>query len=484
MLSRIRQFILTLESWKVNSYWLGGMLFICGMLVRLWWVEARDLCIDEPFSVYHAQKSPLEIIRFCIETEPNPPLHFLFLHFFQQLLGIDVWAVRLFSVICSSLTGIVLFDLVKRYSNLTGALVAWLLFMFSTTFNLYDAEARAYSLFRLEFVLILWAFVELSQQPNRQSRWWILMLTATAMLYTHYLGTIVLAAMGALGLLIGPTDRLRRQLVSAFTVAAILFLPQFIASWEVILHRGGGDDARLWGWEMFKYLLVDVLNSRALFDRIMPFYLVALPFVLLAHFRSRRELWLVVLSGPVLYTLFYFGSQYVQFFKPGYMLFAFLPVIIGLGIAVGNSIKQFPLVLIPLTLFFLAAYLKAYEPLPKNILYREVENSVQAVQKLRQNNEAVFIYPPWTDLPYTYYNNIALFHLNDDDFYAALQTDKTYRILKSADITPEKHQGGAFILYLDEFTGTNPIGQLPDGYAVRDSIFVPDTYLILYCEPK
>ena len=68
-------------------------------------------------------------------------------------------------VICSSLTGIVLFNLVKRYSNLTGALVAWLLFMFSTTFNLHDAEASVFAI-SVEFVLILWAYVELSQQPN------------------------------------------------------------------------------------------------------------------------------------------------------------------------------------------------------------------------------------------------------------------------------------------------------------------------------
>jgi len=484
MLSRVRQYLLTLESWKLNTYWLGVILFVGGMLIRLWWVEARDLSIDEPFSVYHAHKSPLELIRFCIETEPNPPLHFLFLHVFQQLFGIDVWAVRLFSVICSSLTGIVLFNLVKRYSNLTGALVAWLLFMFSTTFNLHDAEARAYSLFRFEFVLILWAYVELSQQPNRQSRWWILMLTATAMLYTHYLGTIVLAALGAMALLIGPTDRLRRQLVSAFTVAALLFLPQLTASWDVITHRSGEDMPGLLGWEMYKYLLVDGLNSRSLFDRAMPVYLVSLPFILIANFRSQRELWLVVLAGPVLYTLFYFGSQYVQFFKTGYALFAFLPVFMGLGIAIGNLIKQFPIMLTSLALLFMTAYLQAYEPFPKNILYREVENSVQAVQKLRQNNEAIFIYPPWTDLPYTYYNNRALFQLDENDFSAALQADKTFRILTSTDITPEKHNGDAFILYLDEFTGTNPIGALPDGFTVRDSIFVPDTYLILYCEPK
>ena len=79
----------------MNTYRLGVILFVGGMLIRLWWVEARDLSIDEPFSVYHAHKTA-GAHPILHETEPNPPMHFLFLHVFQQLFGIDVWAVRLF----------------------------------------------------------------------------------------------------------------------------------------------------------------------------------------------------------------------------------------------------------------------------------------------------------------------------------------------------------------------------------------------------
>ena len=95
----------------------------------------------------------------------------------------------------------------------------------------------------------------------------------------------------------------------------------------------------------------------------MSVYLVSLPFILIASFRSQRELWLVVIAGPSLYTLLYFGSQYVQFFKPSYILFAFLPVFIGLGIAIGNLITVSRRAYC-INAAFMTSYLQAYEPFP------------------------------------------------------------------------------------------------------------------------
>ncbi|GEM_PF-5264684 len=482
MFEKIRRYILQLESLHVPDKWMGLILFGISMLLRYWWLDARDLCIDEPFSVYHAQKSPLEIIRLSVNTEPNPPLYMLLLHFVMQLFGDSVWSVRSLSVIFSSLTGILVYSLAKRFSNISGGLIAWVLFTFSTIHFLYGSEARAYPLFRFEFMLLLWSWVKLQREAHRRGLWLLHTGTALLLLYTHYLGAVILGVGGALSLLFGRDRAFRLTLIKSYALAGLLWLPLVIPAWDVIVHRGENSLHQLPEFMYFKHQLVSTWNDRVGYDRFMGLFLVGLFFLFFTDYKERKPLAFLALYGLVCYGLLFFGSKWVWFFSDNYLLFTTLPVMVVFGIMAGKGFRVFPVITTLLLAWVMVPVLSHFKPVPKNITYREVQQSVREVQKLRQAQEPVFLFPAWTELRYLYYANRRIFQMAYSDIERALVINEHYKIELSEEIVPRLKGKRSFILYLDEYTGTNPIGTLPAGFRVRDSVLIPEVYLILYCE--
>lgn len=190
----------------------------------------------------------------------------------------------------------------------------------------------------------------------------------------------------------------------------------------------------------------------------------------------------VPLLGLLCYVVLYFGSRWVWFFSDTYLLFTTLTFYLTLGIFGGRAIKSFPKIsVIPLAILLLF-YLQQFKPNPKNIVYREVKKTVEAVQNLRKNNEPVFLIPPWTVLPFSYYAYPDIFKLPERDFEAALYKNKLFKIEKTSEIEIRLAGATSFILYLDEYRGVNTIGELPKGFYVKDSLLIPEVYLVLYCE--
>jgi len=466
---------------QIGAYWWPIGLFVFGLVFRYFWVDVRDLCIDEPFSVYHAQKSPAEIIRFSVTTEPNPPLYMLLLHFVMQLFGDSVVSVRSLSVIFSSLTGVLLFSISKRFSNVSGGLIAWALFTFSTAHLVFGSEARAYPLFRLEFILLVWSWLKLQETARSKSIWLIHTITAVALLYTHYLGAIVLAVSGILSLLLCADKKFSFQFILAYTIAALLWLPLLLPAWEVITKRGENSLHFLPEFWHFKYQLVSVWNGDLNYEHFMLLFLCCLTYLLSSKNTARKLHLYIALAGVLNYVTLYFGSQWVWFFSDNYLLFTTLTIYITLGIFAGKAVSKFPVVSYVLLAILLLPYFRQFNPLPKNLTYREVKSSIAAVQQLRQANEPVFLSPTWTALPYTYYAYPAIFKLPENELDSVLYVNKHFKIEQASEIEGRLAGATAFILYLDEYTGTNPIGELPKGFIVKDSILIPEVYLVLYC---
>jgi hypothetical protein len=460
------------------------LLFLVGLIIRSLWLEARDLSIDEPFSVYHAQKSVGDIIRFTLNNEPNPPLHFILLHGFISLLGDDIWAVRLLSAICSSLTAVLIFKITQQLSNTVGGLFSWALFTFSTLLFLYGMEARPYPLFWLAFTTIIFCWVQQAKGNSNKKILGLHLLAAVVLLYTHYLGTIALAGVWLVSMLSAPNWQMKKQLTAYYALATLLFLPQFIGAYDGILHRGANSQPFLPDWHQYRWKLYKLFNHTDFYEALMKAYIIGIPLLIWKTPKDRHILGFLGVIGILLYTALYFGSQYVQFFQDVYLLFTTLPLLICLGILLGRIVQYRKLPGSLLTLFILYIYIIHFEPFPKNIYYRDIKGAVEAVTELRKNEETVFIYPPWTENPYLYEANRSLFRLAEPQRTDEMNKIGLYRIMSANDLLqhPEAIQK-PFILYLDEYTGSNPLGEMPFPLHIRDSIRLNECYLVLYCVP-
>jgi hypothetical protein len=52
MFAKLRRYVKRIEEVHLPDKWVGLFLFSASILLRSWWLDARDLSIDEPFSVY------------------------------------------------------------------------------------------------------------------------------------------------------------------------------------------------------------------------------------------------------------------------------------------------------------------------------------------------------------------------------------------------------------------------------------------------
>ncbi len=399
-----------------------------------------------------------------------------------QLFGDSIASVRGFSLLLSSLTGVLLFSLAKHYSNLVGGLVAWVFFTFSTSHFLFGSEARAYPLFMLEFMLLLWSWIKLQESP-RQLFWWVIHTSAAlALLYTHYIGTIPLAVSGLISLLFGFNKTFKIRLLASYAVIVLLWLPLLIPAWPVIAHRGENSLHQIPEFSFFKYLLVNVWNGQWAYTLFMSCFLACLPLLFFVEKTQRKQLAYLASMALATYVSLYLGSQWVWFFDENYALFTSLPVLLFFGAFAGKGLKQIPVITTLILLGLLWPFLRNFNPQPKHMLYREVQNSIKTINQLRTANEPVFLFPPFTEFAYLYYANRKAFNSPYHELELALFEDKHFKFENSGEILPRLKDETTFILYLDCYTGTNPIGPLPPGFRVRDSILVPEVYLVLYCE--
>jgi uncharacterized membrane protein len=112
---------------------------------KLPYLGVRDLCLDEPFTLYDSQKSVKEIVSLCTK-EPNPPLFMVLVHFWSKLVGFSEESLRILPLFISSLTAGVLYITGKRFFSFWAGLLAAGLFMFSKYCFYFSGELRMYGL--------------------------------------------------------------------------------------------------------------------------------------------------------------------------------------------------------------------------------------------------------------------------------------------------------------------------------------------------
>ena len=135
-------------------------LILLKLVLSIPFLTSQPIDLDEPFSIYHAQKSLPHLISI-FKTENNPPLHFILLHFWEQLFGNGALSVRSLSLLFSLLTIPILWKIATQFINFKAAILLCLLFIFSDYHHYHGLEARTYSLLIFEYSLLLYFLMKI-----------------------------------------------------------------------------------------------------------------------------------------------------------------------------------------------------------------------------------------------------------------------------------------------------------------------------------
>jgi len=317
-------------------------LFVLCFVVRLLYLTTQDICIDEPFSIYHAQGSISDIIRFLKPTN-NPPLFEIFLHYWIKLFGISAFSVRLLPLIFGSLSIIFIYKIGARFFSFSVGLTAALLYCFSTHAIYYAHDCRTYALFLFLGTTSVYYFLKLISE--KEVKWdlalWI--LSSVLLIFSHYFG-IILLFVEFIAILFFAKRQIKTFLIG-FGLIALLYSPQiFILINRFLFSTSEGT------WVKEPVGIESIYNMFWIFSN-MPLTAVACLFLMVVsafmYFKNRRRELVGGMNDKLIY-LFFFLPFFLMFFVSfkipvynGRYLFFLLPFYyLSLAIMIFRLVKK------------------------------------------------------------------------------------------------------------------------------------------------
>ncbi|MDR5696552.1 MAG: glycosyltransferase family 39 protein [Armatimonadota bacterium] len=183
---------------------------------------SRSLHFDEAFAAHVAGLPWTGWLAFLVRHDAHPPLFYALLKAWTAVLGDSAVALRGLSAVCGGGAVAATIRLGRAALRGQAGMVAGAILAVSPLYLYTAAEARMYPLLVALFAL---AAAEVLTLWNRNAGFpWLLALALTGLLYTHYLGVGLVAALAAGALWSGGRAALARY-AAALAVAGAAFLP-------------------------------------------------------------------------------------------------------------------------------------------------------------------------------------------------------------------------------------------------------------------
>lgn len=210
------------------------LLLLAKLILVLVFITRDSVDLDEPFSIFHAQKD-LAAMNDLFIHENNPPLHFWSLHFWIKAFGTESFAVRSLSVLFSILTLPVLLRIGKELKNESMGLWIVTLFVFSNFHHSYALEARGYSMFSFFFSLTLLFLIRSVKTKNYASSFGV-GISLSLLFYTHYMALIVIPLSLLVFFLMDIRNHVKRNFVHA-TLVLLIFTAICYPGLKLFINR-------------------------------------------------------------------------------------------------------------------------------------------------------------------------------------------------------------------------------------------------------
>jgi 4-amino-4-deoxy-L-arabinose transferase-like glycosyltransferase len=427
-------------SW--DTIWLIPLLiFAVNFILKLIYLDRRDIANDEPFTIFWAQAGLKDIFRM-LPTENNPPFHFFLMHFWIKLFGISALSVRFPSLLFSSFTAVIIFLIGKRFYSIFTGISAALIFTFSTMQVYFSHEARVYPLFALLTAISLYIFLIIREKPERKQLYVFLFLTNFILIYSHYFGFFVLL----IELISTLITKQRRQLIMPMFVLmsglALSYLPViYIFLQRFSVSTSAGTWVKAPGLGQFYGFLNLFLNSRVnmaillLMLIIEGVFLLKRKAIIIALKNMAEETTIIIfLWFFIPYTIMFLASFKAPMFIDRYILYTSIPFYLFIAILIDSVYR----VRWNATLFiyiFIIPLLFTFHLNPDN--FRRMKELASLTKELKTANSLVLLAPDYADLGFTYHYNTDYFkdyanyrqHLNDDNIYPVNSLDEAKNAL-------------------------------------------------------
>lgn len=432
-------------------------LVLLNTIIKGIFITNTDIAGDEPFSIFHAQLDIVAIIQELSQGN-NPPLYEMFLHFWIKIFGISALAVRVPSLIFSSLTVLFLYKLATKHLNYKVAILASILFIFSNYQIVHAHEARVYTLFGLLTTVSMFYYLELiTTVKSRIKKGHLIafILTNTLLIYAHYFGFFVLFIQ-AIHLLINPKilRQYWKQILIILSIIALLYLPNIIVVISRFINSVGGTS-----WLKSPNGLAGLYNKLNAFNNAPLVNVVAIIIIvagLVKHFilnklnRVEPVKQLIIIWFVFPFFFMFFISYWVPIFHGRYLMFLSIGYYLTLAIAAEYLIKttKFKYV-IPFVIGVL--YIATTKPNIPN--KRNVKATIQKINTLKTDKTVLYFCPDWFAPTFAYHYNIDYFNINKskstEEINQHLNHDNIYPIADSSQLDLAIINQANKLIYLD-----------------------------------
>lgn len=202
-------------------------ILLFALLVRLWDIQRESLWADEGWTmVLAAGPTPADVVQTMAQDQ-HPPLYFILIRLWMDAVGNTAFSARLLSTFWSLITIAAIARLAKDWFSGGAALAAALLLALTDNDIMLSREIRHYTQMAAFAALSVLFYLRYLRNPNRTAGigWF---LSAVGLLYTHYLGALVIAVQGIHALLCArPMHRLA-DVIIRFALIGLAWLPQFL----------------------------------------------------------------------------------------------------------------------------------------------------------------------------------------------------------------------------------------------------------------
>jgi len=477
---------------KLYNVYLPSALFILGFAWKFVFINHRDLCLDEPFTVFNAQKSMAEILRIPAEGEPNPPFFMVLLHFWIKLFGISTLSVRLLPLLFNSITILFLYFTGKKFFGLWTGIITSGLFIFSGYHFFHGLEARTYALLSMATASSLYFYLQFAQNNKNRGAIAGLIVSNLILVYSHYFGWFVVFSQFLSSVVYVRSLRLFFRFMIpplATVVGFIPMIPLFIRQFKI---SGKGTWLKPPGPHEFSDQFYHFLNHREVY-RVMIYILAAgLLFSLFMMIRKKkampdRKILVLILWWVVPYTVMFYVSSRIPVFNSRYVLFNTIGLFLTIGALTdflyqGNRTLKISAGLI--LLGFMFAHLKI---LPDDFGHREWKNSVGFVKKNEDKGTIIILFPKWSDVMFAYHYDRKIFE-NYSEFNENLAKRGIFSVwgIQHVRSIMAANQGKR-IIYLQDGEanpGEDVFGLLDSVYRQTGSQFYPEMLNIRVFEPR
>ncbi len=168
------------------------IIIIVGGFLRIYDLGAESLWYDEAHSVYSSSQDLAVVIS---GQQNNPPLYFIFLHFWMLLFGTGEAAVRSLSTIFGIVSIFLMYKVGCKLLNQKVGLIGSFILSISYFPIYHSQEARPYGLLLMLTLLSFYLFIKILKSDDIRIWYFaLLLLVNVSLAYTHVYGLLVIAS--------------------------------------------------------------------------------------------------------------------------------------------------------------------------------------------------------------------------------------------------------------------------------------------------